>query len=351
MPLEKGGRADKIGNRYEIRCIIYEMLKILKEVNYSIVIEALGDDEMGTDILITDFEGKKEHQQCKVRNASKEYWTIADLKARNILNNWKKQLERGADRKVALVSTVGCTHIVDLHTRAINSTDNPAEFYEYQIKAGSKEFQTSYEEFCKGMGLESSETVDVVKSIDYLQRINFKQMSEYTLQESILQEIGYYFTTDKERVYSAFVSLVVDSDIFAKEITALELRNHFIKQGIRMRLLDGDKRIIPQVELINKEYRDSLVDVINVVGTEKEKEIMTKYAFVTDAKQSRLKGDNSCIVVTDISYVQKKQIIVDFAENSDNKYLIARKYAEKYKQSLDREPHKLQIAISRCFDI
>lgn len=78
---------------------------------------------------------------------------------------------------------------------------------------------------------------------------------------------------------------------------------------------------------------------------------MTKYAFVTDAKQSRLKGDNSCIVVTDISYVQKKQIIVDFAENSDNKYLIARKYAEKYKQSLDREPHKLQIAISRCFDI
>ena len=32
MPLEKGGRADKIGNRYEIRCIIYEMLKILKEV-------------------------------------------------------------------------------------------------------------------------------------------------------------------------------------------------------------------------------------------------------------------------------------------------------------------------------
>lgn len=31
MPLEKGGRADKMGNRYEIRCIIYEMLKILRE--------------------------------------------------------------------------------------------------------------------------------------------------------------------------------------------------------------------------------------------------------------------------------------------------------------------------------
>lgn len=29
MPLEIGGRADKMCNRYEIRCIIYEMLKVL----------------------------------------------------------------------------------------------------------------------------------------------------------------------------------------------------------------------------------------------------------------------------------------------------------------------------------
>ena len=187
MPLETGGRADKMGNRYEISCIIYEMLKVFREVNYSIVIEALGDDEVGTDILITDFEGKKEHQQCKVRNASKEYWTIADLKARNILNNWKKQLERDDDREVVLVSAVGCTHIVDLHTRAVNSTDNPADFCEYQIKPGSKEFQDSYKDFCKGMGLEDSEIIDVAKSVDYLRRINFKQMSEYTLQESILE--------------------------------------------------------------------------------------------------------------------------------------------------------------------
>lgn len=30
MPLERGGRADKMGNRYEVRCIIYEMLKVLR---------------------------------------------------------------------------------------------------------------------------------------------------------------------------------------------------------------------------------------------------------------------------------------------------------------------------------
>ena len=50
MPFEKGGRADKQGNRYEIHCIIYEILKILNETNYSVVIDALGVDEVGTDI-------------------------------------------------------------------------------------------------------------------------------------------------------------------------------------------------------------------------------------------------------------------------------------------------------------
>lgn len=103
MPLEKGGRADKMGNRYEVKCIIYELLKILREVNYSVVIEALGEDEVGTDILVTNIRGEKEHQQCKVRNASSEIWTIADLDARNILTKWKQQLERDKKRGVALV--------------------------------------------------------------------------------------------------------------------------------------------------------------------------------------------------------------------------------------------------------
>lgn len=35
MPFEKGGRADKQGNRYEINCIIYEILKVLNEINYA----------------------------------------------------------------------------------------------------------------------------------------------------------------------------------------------------------------------------------------------------------------------------------------------------------------------------
>ena len=69
---------------------------LINESNYSLVIEALGDDEKGTDILVTRFDGTKEHQQCKARNASKEYWEMSDLKAQNIFKNCYFQLNRGA---------------------------------------------------------------------------------------------------------------------------------------------------------------------------------------------------------------------------------------------------------------
>ena len=79
MPSEKGGRADKAGNEYEKDCIIFEFLKIISEKNYSVSIEALGDDEKGTDILVVRKDGTIEHQQCKKRNASMEYCIINNI--------------------------------------------------------------------------------------------------------------------------------------------------------------------------------------------------------------------------------------------------------------------------------
>jgi len=257
MPLEKGGRADKAGNRYEINCIIYELLKVLDETNYSIVIEALGENEIGTDILVTNIYGIKEHQQCKVRNASKEYWEISDLKARSILNTWNYQLNRDRNRQVALVSPIGCSFLVDLHDRASNTNGNARDFYEIQIQGNSEAFCKFYRNFCIEMNLDISEENDILKSMDLLKRIHFKQMSEYSIRESIYQKIEFYFCADRKMVYSTLISFIIDGDIWGKEITAPELLDYLTAQHIELRLMDGDKRVIPQINAINQEYRAS----------------------------------------------------------------------------------------------
>ena len=255
MPYEIGGRADKRGNSYEIDCIIYEMLKVLDEKNYSICIEPLGIDEIGTDILVTNFDGQKEHQQCKARNASKEYWNISDLKEKNIFSTWKVHLDRDCFRKVALVSPVACTFLSDLHDRASNTSGKAEDFYSIQIMKSSKPFQEFYEKFCDEMGLNSDDNNDILKSINYLKRIYYKQISEYQLKEMINQYIQFLFSTKVETVYNAFISLIVKEDILGQEITQIILTNYFQKQEIIFRLKDNDERIIPRIQEINQEYR------------------------------------------------------------------------------------------------
>ena len=263
MPYEIGGRADKRGNSYEIDCIIYEMLKVLDEKNYSVCIEPLDTDEIGTDILVTNFDGQKEHQQCKARNASKEYWNISDLKEKNIFSTWKVHLDRDCFRKVALVSPVACTFLSDLHDRASNTSGKAEDFYSIQIMKSSKPFQEFYEKFCDEMGLNSDDNNDILKSINYLKRIYYKQISEYQLKEMINLYIQNFFSTKVETVYNAFVSLIVKEDILGKETTQTILMDYLKKQGITFRLQDNDERISPRIQEINQEYRKNFNPLLN----------------------------------------------------------------------------------------
>lgn len=270
MSFELGGRADKKGNEYEINCIIYEMLKVLNETNYSVVIEALGKDEVSTDILVTSFDGEKEHQQCKARNGSQEYWRISDLKGINVFTGWRMQLDRGDDRQVALVSPLGCSFLVDLCNRARNTSGRVTDFYEYQIKKSNKEFQNFYKGFCEKMGLGYEQEEDIRKSISYLKRIYYKQMSEYELTEYIDLYIQYLFQSKKKMVYDTFVSLVVMEDILGQEITQPILKDYFTKQGIVFRLRDGDKRVASRLDVLNQEYRENFRPLLGELIQRKE---------------------------------------------------------------------------------
>lgn len=261
MPSERGGRADKTGNRYEIRTIMYELLKVVREEYYSVEIEPLGEDELGTDILITRKDGVKEHQQCKVRNASKKAWTIAELNSHGILPKWRSHLERDNSRGVALISTINCDYIVDLHNRAMTAA-NPESFYYNQILGSDKTFVSAYKDFSKYMGLAIIDQVsgeknlyEIQKSIDYLQRVNFKQLSEHCLDEYIDNHISLLFVTDKDTVKDALLNLIINGAIWGKELTNVFLIDYFQKHNIVQRSFAGDLRHLPRINRLNQEYQ------------------------------------------------------------------------------------------------
>lgn len=255
MPYEKGGRSDKSGNRYEIRVVVYHMLKLLEEKIDYVILEAIGNDEQGVDLWIGHKDGTQEGMQCKGRNGSKEFWDFGTANAKNIFTNWKLQLDRDPSTYVSLASPLAFTFLEDLIDRAIKSNNNGCDFYEYQIKPASKEFVSFAKNICRVMEINHESDHDLVRLVGYLNRIRYRQFSDYELKEIILSKIDYLFLGSSKDVYDSLVSWIIDGDILGKNINPSKLYQFFDDNKIKLKNLALDNKIIPRILDLNREYK------------------------------------------------------------------------------------------------
>src|SRR4051812_38110615 len=121
MALEPGGYADKLGNRYEGRWVARQMLRVLNEDLRSVTVEAIGDDEHGVDLWVERVDVGRQAQQCKLRNASDDKWTIADLARYGVLSAMRLQLDRHPSNQFAFVTAIPSTLVHDLTESARTS--------------------------------------------------------------------------------------------------------------------------------------------------------------------------------------------------------------------------------------
>lgn len=263
MPYELGGRADKSGNRYEIRMVIYHLLAVIQEKISYVILEALGEDEKGIDIWIRYMDGIKEGQQCKGRNSSKEHWDFGSANAKNIFSTWKRQLDRDSSIIVSLVSPLPFTMLDDLINRAKNTNSTPIDFYENQIQKSSKEFNTFFNNFCNAMILDPKKEFDLIRCIDYLNRIKNRKFSDTELKDIIFDKINYLFLDNEQYVYDRFVSWIVDEDILGKELNQTILYKFLDEKDIKLKNLSLDKRIIPKILDLNNEYQSAFKPLNN----------------------------------------------------------------------------------------
>ena len=124
MAFEPGGRADKLGNRYEGLWVAKQLLELLKEELQSVTVEAIGDDEIGVDMWVVSKEGVRFAHQCKARNKSKPAWTIADLGRAGVIGKMEYQLKRDPNCQAVFVSAVSAIELCDMCHSARNSTND-----------------------------------------------------------------------------------------------------------------------------------------------------------------------------------------------------------------------------------
>jgi hypothetical protein len=333
MPQEVGGRADKLGNRYEGRWVVKQLLRVINEEIYSIIVEAVGPEEEGVDVWVFKNDGSRECQQCKVRNASEELWSIGDLNRKGILKKSKIQLDANTDTTYALVSPLSCTMLTDLHQRAITG-DNEKYFYEHQIKNSGKKLNVFFEAYCKYMNINVLNEKDLNKVYDYLRRTQYYQYPDDRNEKmNLLCEIGRLFVGDSDAVYSLISEYCLEQDLLGKQITGNMLLSYLKEKGINPRNLALDTRILPRINTLNQEFKESFSPVNNVVIDREEvkiclEEIEKGNSIVIHGKAGS--GKSGCVYKI-IEELEKKEIL-SLALKLDRR--VPNQSAQKYGDSL-----------------
>lgn len=254
MAYTKGGRADKSGNKYENNYLIYELLNVISEEITNVENEPTGDDEKGTDIIVTDKNGFREYQQCKGRNGNSDFWSISSLKSLKIFEKWKFQLDRDRNNKIGLVSPLSFVKLEDLTNMARTSSGDGESFYENQVKKSSKETIDFYEDYCKNMGLNLEEKINKQRALDYLQRTYYRQIPDQELKKISTNMINGLFYNDEQEVYDCLLDFIINGNILGRKIDANNLYEYLNGRGIKYSNLTLNKTIEPNVREINKSF-------------------------------------------------------------------------------------------------
>lgn len=261
MSFEPGGRTDKAGNRFEIRYFILQLLKVIEEDISSATIEALGEDEKSTDIWIEKNDGVRESQQCKGRYANNDNWSFSAIDRYGIFKDWKYHLDRNPNYSVSLVSPISFTVFEDIIKRAKNTSSNPNDFYENQIKKSDDKMLKFYNDYCNRMELNPNNEEELLKSIDYLKRTNYHQIPDEELTNIIIDKIKYLFIGNPQIIYNYFVDLIIDGNVLGKELDIVYLEDFINSKEIMFRDLAKDTRILPRIVQLNNEYNQFFLPI------------------------------------------------------------------------------------------
>lgn len=313
MPYEVGGRADKLGNRYEGRWVVKELLRLLNEEIASVTVEAIGEEEEGVDLWVKNRDGSLECHQCKARNGSKEYWDLSDLAARGIFKKAKKQLDSREDITYYLVSAVSGMMLNDLIIRSKTSNGNSEDFYKYQIEKSGKEVSKAFKRFVRYLELDINSKYGRQRAYQYLKKMNIVQFpDDIETKRNLIETIKYLFTGNTETIYNILLSYVIENDMLGREITPYILINYLENQsGISFRQLHKDNRIIPRLEYLNNEFTSSFLPINNSIihRTESEecyREILNGTSIIIHGKAGS--GKSGCVLEL-INQLKKDNII------------------------------------------
>ncbi|MDX2039414.1 MAG: hypothetical protein SFX72_22400 [Isosphaeraceae bacterium] len=210
MASEPGGRADKLGNEFERLWAVRHLIELVAGLATTFQLEALGDDEKGTEFWVGRPNGTREAHQCKRENGTVGKWSVADLTAKKVIRTARFQLDRAPSHCFIFASADKAGHLSDLCVRA-GMCDDPAEFVAHQTTT-SAGLKNEFDALCRHLGLDPDSPEGAGKVVDFLRRFRPEIVDKFRAQREVEDLASRWIYGEPWEVVAALKALL-DSSI------------------------------------------------------------------------------------------------------------------------------------------
>lgn len=255
--MEAGGYAEKLGNRYEANWVAYQLLRLLDEKIASVTVEPLGNDEVGTDVIVENSDASLEHHQCKGGAGNAEYWSAALLYEKGILKNAFEQIDRG-EREFYVISPLPSKQMSDLKDSSRNSPEDVNQYYEHQIST-SKTRKKDFDYICDKLGLNTNNALHLDSARQFLTKFHiFPYIIDTHSNEQLNDYANKLFVGNPVKLVSFLKHYADNDDKLRTKITAHDLFQDLQKSGFEAKVLEADDRISPIINTLNTNFEQSI---------------------------------------------------------------------------------------------
>ncbi len=251
MSLEKGGRADKLGNQYENRYLAKLFLYTLREHLRSVEVEPLGVD--GVEFRAINSDGVPIYYQCKATNGAFDKWRMCDLKEHNVFLRAAQLLRQDERIEYHFISPLPYGELSELCDRARRSA-SAQDMIDFQLT--NKELRDTFQDCAQQLSLDPKEPAEAEKIHFILSHCNFEQVPSNPDTVRDLEEcISATLTGDANNVRILLEQLANDKAIYGIPITSHDILSYLEKNGIHFRQMASQESDLPRVRELNRQYR------------------------------------------------------------------------------------------------
>lgn len=252
MALEIGGRADKVGNRYE-NFFLGKQLRRLVEGNIkSVEVEPLGKEGQGIEYIVVNNDDSRMYYQCKAANGAKPHWSIADLVNHKVFENAKEHILRSKKNEYYFISPLSYRNLDDLCERA--RTNHSAEdFIEYQVSNGELRQALSGAE--TALGLSRTNPTELRQLVYILSRCHFEQVTN--TQDSMRDAeslVGWLFSGNAQNARVLLENYINDQGKYGIELSSGDIISFMQQMGYELRNYGKDESVWQRIQTINDDY-------------------------------------------------------------------------------------------------